>query len=64
MDGRGCAIDNVLIERLWRTVKYEKIYLREYETGAETISSQGRFLNYFDYQSPHQGLGNQTPWEV
>jgi putative transposase len=64
MDGRGRAIDNVFIERLWRRVKYEEVYLKEYETGAETDSSLSRFFDYYDYHRPHQGLGNKTPWEV
>jgi putative transposase len=64
MDGRGRAIDNVFIERLWRTVKYEEIYLKEYNSGDETNSSLSRFFNYYDYDRPHQGLENQTPWEV
>lgn len=64
MDGRGRATDNVFIERLWRTVKYEEIYLKEYSSGVETNSSLSRFFDYYDFDRPHQGLGNQTPWEV
>jgi putative transposase len=64
MDGRGRATDNVFIERLWRTVKYEEIYLKDYSSGDETNSSLSRFFNYYDYNRPHQGLNNQTPWEV
>lgn len=64
MDGRGRAIDNVFIERLWRTVKYEEIYLKDYSSGVETNSSLGRYFNYYDFHRPHQGLDNQTPWEV
>jgi putative transposase len=64
MDGRGRAIDNVFIERLWRTVKYEEIYLKDYSSGDETNRSLSRFFNYYDYDRPHQGLDNQTPWEV
>jgi putative transposase len=64
MDGRGRATDNVFIERLWRTVKYEEIYLKEYSSGVEINSSLSRFFDYYDYNRPHQGLDNQTPWEV
>lgn len=64
MDGRGRAIDNVFIERLWRTVKYEEIYLKDYSSGDETNRSLSRFFDYYDYDRPHQGLDNQTPWEV
>lgn len=64
MDGRGRATDNVFIERLWRTVKYEEIYLKEYSSGVETNSSLSRFFDYYDFERPHQGLDDQTPWEV
>jgi putative transposase len=64
MDGRGRATDNVFIEHLWRTVKYEEIYLKDYSSGVETNSSLSRFFDYYDYNRPHQGLDNQTPWEV
>lgn len=64
MDGRGRATDNVFIERLWRTVKYEEIYLKDYASGVETNSSLGHYFDYYDYSRPHQGLSNQTPWEV
>lgn len=64
MDGRGRATDNVFIERLWRTVKYEEVYLKEYRSGDETHRSLGRFFKYYDYDRPHQGLDDQTPWEV
>ena len=64
MDGRGRALDNVFIERLWRTVKYEEVYLKDYATGDETYSSLKTYFKYYDYERPHQGLGNETPWEV
>jgi len=48
MDGRGRATDNVFIERLWRTVKYEEVYLKEYNSGVETYSSLKRFFDYYD----------------
>ena len=64
IDGRGRATDNFFFERLWRTVKYEEIYLKEYSTGVETSSSLNRFFHYYEFNRPHQGLGNQTPWEV
>ena len=64
MDGVGRAIDNVFIERLWRTVKYEEVYLKEYASGDETYTSLNRFFEYYDYDRSHQGLGSKTPWEV
>ena len=64
MDGVGRATDNAFIERLWRTVKYEEVYLKEYASGDETYTSLKRFFEYYDYDRPHQGLGSKTPWEV
>ncbi|MFN6304891.1 MAG: integrase core domain-containing protein [Planctomycetota bacterium] len=64
MDGRGRATDNVFIDRLWRTVKYEEFYLKEYASGVDTCRSLKRFIDYYEYDGPHQGLDNQTPWEV
>lgn len=64
MDGKGRALDNVLIERLWRTVKYEEIYLKEYASGADCQEGLRRYFGYYNHERPHQGLGNQTPWSV
>lgn len=64
MDGKGRAIDNVMIERLWRTVKYEEVYLKEYVTGADCYKGLGEYLNYYGHQRRHQSLDRKTPWEV
>ena len=64
MDGRGRALDNVMVERLWRTVKYEDIYLRDYADGTEVRGGLGRYFRFYNTQRPHQGLGKQTPAEV
>jgi len=64
MDGRGRAIDNIFTERLWRTVKYEEVYLRDYETPREARQSLARFLTYYNEGRPHQSLGYRTPAEV
>jgi putative transposase len=64
MDGVGRATDNAFIERLWRTVKYEEVYLKEYTSGDETYTSLKRFFEYYNYERSHQGLQGQTPWEV
>jgi putative transposase len=64
MDGRGRAIDNVFIERLWRTVKYEEVYLKEYESGAETYSSLEQYFKYYNFERSHQSLGDATPRET
>lgn len=64
MDGKGRAIDNVMIERLWRTVKYEEVYFKEYGSGADCYQSLGAYLDYYDHQRRHQSLDRRTPWEA
>src|SRR5262249_29575309 len=64
MDGRGRALDNVFVERLWRTLKYEEIYLNDYP---DVETAVGRLKLYFDFynrERPHQALGYKTPEEV
>lgn len=64
MDGKGRALDNVWIERLWRSVKYEEVYLKSYDSGEDLYHSLGRWFDFYHRERPHQGLGNQTPEEV
>lgn len=64
MDGRGRALDNVFIERLWRTVKYENIYLKDYATVDELILGLTEYFTYYDEKRFHQSLQMHTPWEV
>jgi len=64
MDGRGRAMDNIFTERLWRTVKYEEVYLRDYETPRQARQSLSRYLTYYNEGRPHQSLGYRTPAEV
>jgi putative transposase len=61
MDGRGRALDNVFVERLWRTVKYEEVYLKDYTTPREATQQLGRFFVRYNEQRQHQALGYQTP---
>jgi len=61
MDGRGRALDNVFIERLWRSVKYEDIYLRAYDNGHELAAGLSRYFRFYNHERPHNGLGKQTP---
>ncbi len=61
MDGRGAWRDNVFVERLWRSVKYEEVYLRAYETVAEARRLIGRYLDFFNRKRPHSSLGARTP---
>ncbi len=61
MDGRGRCIDNVFVERLWRSLKYEEVFLNAYDTLAEARARIGRYLGFFNKARPHQALGYQTP---
>jgi putative transposase len=64
MDGRGRALDNVFVERLWRTVKYEDIYIRGYEAVPELHRGLGRYFGFYNDERPHQSLGYRTPSAV
>jgi putative transposase len=64
MDGRGRALDNVFIERLWRSVKYENIYLQGYETAVELERGLASYFDFYCYERLHMALDYQTPWEV
>ena len=64
MDGRGRCLDNVFVERLWRTVKYEDIYLWRYEGAPELRHGLGRYFPYYNEGRPHQALDYRTPAEV
>lgn len=64
MDGRGRALDNVFIERLWRTVKYEHVFLHEYENGRDLWQGLDGYWKFYNEQRPHQSLAYQTPKEV
>jgi putative transposase len=64
MDGRGRALDNVFVERLWRTVKYEEVYLKEYETVIEAVEGIRAYFEFYNERRFHQSLGYKTPAEV
>jgi putative transposase len=61
MDGRGAWRDNVFVERLWRSVKYEEVYLRAYDSVAEARASIGRYLTFYNGRRPHSSLDARTP---
>ena len=61
MDGKGAWRDNVFVERLWRTVKYEEVYLRAYSSVSEARASIGRYLGFYNGTRPHSSLGGRTP---
>lgn len=64
MDGRGRWMDNVFIERLWRSLKYECVYLHAFETGSELRAGLTKWIGYYNAGRPHSGLGGQTPNEA
>lgn len=64
MDGRGRAIDNVFVERLWRSLKYEEVYLKDYVDGLDARSQLAAYLSFYNEQRPHQALQYRTPAEV
>jgi putative transposase len=61
MDGRGSWRDNVFVERLWRSIKYEEVYLRAYDTVSEARACLGRYLAFYNGRRPHSSLDRQTP---
>ena len=61
MDGRGRALDNVFVERLWRSVKYEEVYLKDYADGWQAENSLARYFRFYCHQRVHQSLGYRTP---
>jgi putative transposase len=61
MDGRGAWRDNVFVERLWRSVKYEEVYLRAYDSVGEARASLGRYLDFYNRKRPHSSLAARTP---
>jgi len=61
MDGKGAWRDNVFVERLWRSVKYEEVYLRAYDSVSEARASIGRYLNFYNSRRPHLSLDGITP---
>jgi putative transposase len=64
MDGRGRVFDNIMIERLWRSVKYEEVYLKDYRTVSEVKQGIGAYFELYNLDRPHQSLDRQLPWEV
>jgi putative transposase len=64
MDGKGAWRDNVFVERLWRSVKYEEVYLRAYESVSEARNSLGRYLAFYNERRPHSSLDGRTPDEA
>jgi len=64
MDGKGRALDNIFVERLWRTVKYEEVYLRDYASPREARQRLSAYFLFYNEARPHQALGYRTPAET
>ncbi len=64
MDGKGAWRDNVFIERLWRSVKYEEVYLRAYDTVSDARTGLRRYFDLYNRRRPHSSLGRRTPDDV
>ncbi len=64
MDGRGRALDNVFVERLWRTVKQEEVYLKDYETVPAAVANLKDYFQFYNRERLHQSLGYRTPEAV
>ncbi len=64
MDGKGRCLDNVFVERLWRSVKHEEVYRKDYTDAAESRAGLGRYFDFYNHRRPHQSLEYRTPAEV
>ena len=64
MDARGRCFDNIFTERLWRTVKYEEVYIKHYQSVFEAKNSINRYFNLYNYERIHESLGYKTPYEI
>ena len=61
MDGKGRFLDNIFVERLWRSLKYECVYLHAWETGSEAKAGVGKWIEFYNRKRPHSALGGQPP---
>ena len=64
MDGRGRALDNIFVERLWRTVKYEDVYIKGYQTIPEAQYGLKDYFDYYNMERRHSSLQSKTPWLI
>ena len=64
MDGRGRVYDNIFVERLWRSVKYEEVYLHQYQTVSEARNGLAKYFLFYNMERLHESLGYRTPFEI
>ena len=64
MDGRGRFLDNIFIERLWRSIKYEEVHLKAYANGREARAGIGSWMTFYNEERPHQAMDSQMPMAV
>ena len=64
MDSKGRCMDNIFIERFWRSVKYEKIFLEEFETVQELLAGLKEYFEFYNFKRTHQSLAGKTPAEI
>jgi putative transposase len=64
MDSKGRAIDNIFTERFWRSLKYEEVYIKNYESPREARREIAYYIDFYNRERPHQSLGYRTPFEV
>ena len=64
MDGKGRALDNIFVERLWRSVKYEDVYPKDYQSGIELYHGMKNYFSFYNQDRPHQALGYKVPREI
>jgi putative transposase len=64
MDGKGRAMANILVERLWRSVKYGEVYIKDYRSVAELVQGLKAYFKFYNHERPHQSFGGQTPAAV
>jgi len=64
MDGKGRYLDNIFIERFWRTIKYEEVYLKTYDTVFEAKTALGKYIEWYNHERRHSGLGKRRPYEI
>ncbi|MBA2660996.1 MAG: transposase [Bradymonadaceae bacterium] len=64
MDGKGRAIDNIWIERFWRSLKYEEVYLKDYESVPQAVAEMASYIDFYNWERPHQSLNYEVPGRI